>query len=100
MTDSFSFLRSLLIYSICVPLAIFLGYLMATPADFTTYTVLGFVLFMLILPFLLRWHHAWLIAAWNMTAVVFFLPGRPDVWMALAWISLLISGVQYILNRM
>ncbi len=98
-TAAFPLIRSLLIYSICVPLALVLGYLISTPYDFTSFTVVGLVLFFLLIPLLLRWHHIWLIAAWNMSVVLFFLPGRPLIWLPLAWISLLISVFHYILNR-
>jgi hypothetical protein len=98
-TAAFPLLRSLIIYSVCVPLALILGYLISTPYDFTSFTVVGLVLFLLLIPLLLRWHHVWLIATWNMSMVLFFLPGRPLVWLPLAWISLLISFVGYTLNR-
>src|SRR5437667_6865582 len=98
-TAAFPLFRSLLIYSICVPLALVLGYLITTPYDFTSFTVIGAVLFFLLIPLLLRWHHVWLIAAWNMSVVLFFLPGRPLLWLPLAWLSFLISIFQYILNR-
>src|SRR2546425_10081190 len=98
-TAAYSLFRSLLIYGICVPLALVLGYLISTPYDFTSFTVVGLVLFFLLVPLLLRWHHVWLIASWNMSVVLFFLPGRPVVWLLLAWISFGISVLQYILNR-
>src|SRR6266446_4708248 len=97
-TAAFPLFRSLLIYGICVPLALVLGYLISTPYDFTSFTVVGLVLFFLLVPLLLRWHHVWLIATWNMSIVLFFLPGRPLLWLVLAWISLLIAIVHYILN--
>src|SRR5438552_18874563 len=99
ITASFSLFRSLLIYSICVPLALVLGYLITTPYDFTSFTVVGAVLLFLLVPLLLRWHHIWLIAAWNMSVVLFFLPGHPLLWLPLAWTSLLIALLHYILNR-
>src|SRR6266404_7322671 len=98
-TAAVSLFRSLLIYSICVPLALVLGYLITTPYDFASFTVVGAVLLLLLVPLLLRWHQVWLFATWNMSAVLFFLPGRPLVWLVLAWISLLIAFVGYILNR-
>jgi len=98
-TAAVSLFRSLLIYSICVPLALMLGYLITTPYDFFSFTVVGAVLFLLLIPLLLRWHQVWLFATWNLSAVLFFLPGRPLVWLVLAWISLLIAFVGYILNR-
>src|SRR5690242_6731 len=98
-TAAFPFLRSLIIYSICVPLALILGYLISTPDEFTSFSIVGLVLFFLLLPLLLKWHHIWLIAAWNMSASLFFLPGHPLLWLPLAWVSLFISVVGYILNR-
>ncbi len=103
MTSTSSLLRSLLIYSICLPLAIFLGYIIAQEGNpiysITTYLGILPILFVLVLPLLLRWHHALLIASWNFGALLYFLPGRPDLWMAMAGLSLIISIVQYILNR-
>ena len=83
-TAALPLLRSLVIYSICVPLALVLGYLISTPYDLASFTVVGLVLFFLLIPLLLRWHHAWLIASWNMSVVLFFLPGHPVVWLPLA----------------
>ena len=103
MTSASSLLRSLLIYSICLPLAIFLGYLIAQEGNpiysLTTYVGILPILFVLALPLILRWHHGLLIASWNFGAVLFFFPGRPDLWMAMAALSLSISILQYILDR-
>src|SRR5215475_11158884 len=102
MTGASSLLRSLLIYSICLPLAIFLGYVIAQEGNpiYSISTYLGIVpiLFILVLPLLLRWHHGLLIASWNFGAVLYFLPGSPELWMAITGLSLLISIVQYILD--
>jgi hypothetical protein len=94
-------IRSLLIYAVILPLAVFLGYLLASdnPLNYGTMGGIGIVLFVLALPLFLRWHHAFLIVAWNIGAVLFFLPGRPDLWWAAAWLSLTISTIQYVLNR-
>lgn len=99
MTSASTLLRSVLLYSICLPMAVFLGYLLATPTDFTTYVTIGLVFTLLASPLFLRWHHIWLIASWNLGAVLFFLPGRPPPWMAMAAVSLFISVLQFILNR-
>jgi hypothetical protein len=98
MTGASTLIRSLLIYSICLPLAIFLGYLLATPLDLATFAVVGLVLFLLILPLLLKWHHVLLILWWNTNAVIFFLPGRPGLWLLLTWISFIIALLQFIIN--
>jgi hypothetical protein len=99
MSNASALFRSLLAYGICLPLAVFLGYLLATPQDFTTVGVVGSVVFVLAIPLLLRWHHFWLVAAWNVNAVVFLVPGKPPVWMALAALSLGVGILQYTLNR-
>ena len=65
MTSASSLLRSLLIYSICLPLAIFLGYLLAEPLTYSTFAGVGFVLFFLCIPLFLRWHHVMLAASWR-----------------------------------
>ena len=99
MSNATTLFRSLLIYGLCLPLAVFLGYLLAEPMDFSTVTVVVITLSVLTIPLLLRWHHAWLIATWNMTAMLFFLPGKPAVWMGLAAASFTICILQYALNR-
>lgn len=103
MTSASSILRSLLIYSICVPLALFLGYIIAQEGNpvynpFTYFAVVP-VLLLLALPLLLRWHHSLLIICWNLTAVLYFLPGHLDLWTGVAWLSLSLAVGQYILNR-
>ena len=99
MTNAPALFRSLLVYGICLPLAVVLGYLLATPLDFTSLGMVVIVFAVLAVPVLLRWHHVWLIALWNTTAVMFIVPGKPPVWMALAAISLGISILQYAINR-
>ena len=99
MSNASALFRSLLAYGICLPLAVFLGYLLATPLDFTTVGVVVGIVFVLAIPLLLRWHHFWLVAAWNASAVVFLVPGKPPFWMALAALSFGVSILQYTLNR-
>ena len=100
MTNTFSLFRSLVIYAICLPLAIWLGYLLATPYNLRE-TILTVVipLCLLSVPMLLRWHYPWMIACWNLDAILFFIPGRPAFWTLLIGVSLLISVLQYIMNR-
>ncbi len=99
MTSASSLFRSLLIYGSCLPLAVFLGYMLATPYDVETFSAVGIVVLILVTPLLLQWHHAWLIASWNTALTLVFLPGKPGAWLVLAWVSLGISILQYTLNR-
>lgn len=95
--------RSLVTYGMCVPVALFLGYVLANPElllVYRTQTILvGVLLMILVSPLFLKYHHPWLLASWNMSTVLFFLPGSPQLWMGLAAISLIIALLQYILNR-
>jgi hypothetical protein len=99
MSNAFSLFRSLIIYAVCLPLAISLGYLLATPDDFVSFAMVTLVLVSLALPLFLRWHHPLLVLTWNMAATAFFLPGSPSVWLVVCGISLTISVLQHALNK-
>src|SRR5271170_4054538 len=59
-------IRSLIIYAACIPLAVWIGYLLAAPADRSTFGYAGIMALILLTPILLRWHHLLLIAGWNL----------------------------------
>jgi hypothetical protein len=99
MTDRSSLLKALVIYAICLPLAIFLGYLLASPQDMSSEAVVGGLLAALAFPLLLRWHHAMLVLSWNMVAMAFFLPGRPPLFFPLCALSLLLAILHFVLHR-
>ena len=94
MTHPSVALRSILVYAICLPLAIILGYLLATPLTWTTFGAVGFVAFILVSPLLLRFHHPLLVLGWNFAMIIFFLPGAPLVWIPMVALSLGISIVR------
>jgi len=87
MTNASTSLRALLVYTAILPLALLIGYLMATPTDLSSMAVVGMVLVVLSIPLMLKWHRPILFLTWNMTAVLFFLPGRPQIWVAAAFLS-------------
>jgi hypothetical protein len=100
MSNALTIIRSLMIYGLCLPLAIVLGYLVPSISmDLTSFIIVLLVLLLPLVPLMLRWHHFLLIASWNLSAVLFFLPGRPNVWIFMTLISLLLSILQHILNR-
>jgi hypothetical protein len=99
MTNNTALARSMIIYGICLPLAIFLGYLITDPLDRTTDYTLAVVFFLLILPLLLRWYHTWMIVIWNMAVSFIFLPGLLPGWMPVAVIAFSVAVGHYILNR-
>ena len=92
--NSATLIRTLIIYAICVPLAVFLGYELTSPLARSTYYVLGLLVLALTFPVLLRWHHFLLFATWNLAAVLFFIHGQPPIWMLMVAISLGVSILQ------
>ena len=91
MSKDSSLFSGLLVFGICVPLAIFLGYLLATPLAPTSMVWIAMTLFLLLTPFLLKWHHEALIISWNLALVAFFLPGAPAVGFLVGGLSLIFS---------
>jgi hypothetical protein len=91
-------IRTLIIYAVCVPLAIWIGYLLAMPADRATFGYGGILALIFLTPILLRWHHFFLIAGWNFGMTIFFLPGSPPVWLLMTAISLGISVLHRTVN--
>jgi hypothetical protein len=91
--------KSLFIFVFCVPLAIVLGIMLATPLDRTTMIIVlsGFLL--LLTPFFLTSHHTFLILSWNAYINAFFLPGKPYIWMITTAVSILFLGLTVTLNR-
>ena len=99
MTNALAIIRSLIIYGLCLPLAIYLGYVVANPMDRMSFAVVVTVAALPLIPILLKWHHLLLIASWNMSMVLFFVQGAPYLWMAMTAISLLLTILQQILKR-
>jgi hypothetical protein len=99
MTNNPAIVRSLLVYIICLPLAILLGFLVSDPLDKHNVVMFGVGALLLLLPLLLRWYHAWLIAIWNMTVTFIYMPGLLPGWMPMACIAFAIAVGHYILNR-
>ena len=79
--------RSFIIFALCIPLAILLGVMLAEPLDSGTLMLLGSCFLLLLSPFLLKHYHAALLVTWNAYVTVFFLPGRPYLWMLLTLIG-------------
>ncbi len=99
MTNPISIIRSLIIYGLCIPLAIYLGYLLANPMDRVSFGFVIVALFLPLIPLLLRWHHVLLIVSWNMSVVLFFIPGSPYLWILMTALSLGLTALQHILKR-
>lgn len=98
MTANPRLVQSLLIYSITLPLAIVIGYMLGRP-DFGTFMLIGLVLVALAVPILLNWYHPLLALSWHSTAVAFFLKGRPPFWLVFTALSLLVMLLRKSIDR-
>jgi hypothetical protein len=91
--------RSLIVFAVCVTLAVWLGYLLATPLTYSQLAIYGLLGFILVFPILLRWHYPLMLVCWNMAAVAFFLPGSPSMALVMIAVSLGISILQRMISR-
>jgi hypothetical protein len=98
MSNAPAILRSLVIYAICVPLAVFVGYLLTDPLDYSTFAYAGIFGLVLVFPLLLRWHYALLVFSLNASIYLFFLKGNPDMWVVMVALSLGISLAERAMN--
>jgi hypothetical protein len=98
MNNAPAILRSLAIYAICVPLAVFVGYMLTDPMDYTTFAYAGILGMLLVFPLLLRWHYALLVFSFNASIYLFFLKGKPDMWVVMTALSLGISLAERAMN--
>src|SRR5882762_8457848 len=87
--------RAHLIMALCLPLAVLIGYFLAEPMESGSLAVVVFVMFVLAVPLLMKWHHPMLVLGWNTTMAFAFMPGQPYAWMLLAGTGLLFA----VLNR-
>lgn len=100
--NSPALLRSLIVYAICIPLAIIVGYSVTSISNYRDYQSIALVALLagvLIFPLLMKWHYQLLILSWSLPLVVFFLPGHPALFIPMVATSLTISVVDRILNR-
>jgi hypothetical protein len=99
MNNAAAIIRSLIIYGLCLPLAVYLGYILAMPMNRTSFAVVILVLALPLIPILMRWHHLLLILSWNMSMVLFFIQGSPYLWMFMTATSLFLTILQHVLKR-
>jgi hypothetical protein len=87
MANTFVASRAHVIWGVCLPLAILLGYLLADPVDSGSLAVFVLLAAVLCVPLLLKWHHPLLILTWNAAIMPSFFPGMMSLWMALAMVT-------------
>ena len=98
MTNPAAAMKMLITYAVCIPLAIFVGYLLTNPMDYGALGFLAFVLAALISPIFIKWHYPILIFGIGCPMIMFFLPGRPPMWQVVVAVSLSIAIVERTLS--
>jgi hypothetical protein len=105
MNNSAAILKALIMYAICIPLAILVGYVVVSLANAPNFSnlvligVIGVVALLLCAPVLLRWHHPLLVLSWGLPVTLFFLPGGPPVFLPVLALSLGISVLQRAIDK-
>lgn len=95
MASTFAVTRNHLIFGVCLPFAVLLGYLLADISDPVSRVVVAIAMAGLSFPLLIKWYHPLLILAWNTTAQVTFAPGSPTMWAFFSVVGLFFA----VLNR-
>lgn len=94
MASTFAVTRNHLIFGLCLPLAVLLGYMLADIDDPASRLVILVALAILAVPVLMRWYHPLLVLSWHMAAQP-ALPGNPQLWSLMALLGLAFA----VLNR-
>ena len=84
MANTYTVSRTHLIFGVCLPLAVLLGYLLADPLESSSLSVVVLVLAVLATPLLMKFYHPALVLSWNSAFYLPFLPGAPSLWSAFA----------------
>ncbi len=93
-------LKSLVVYALCLPIAILLGFLLGDPLSLSSLGIVAVLAFLLAFPFIIKWHYPLMLLSWNMSlSGLFFLPGSPSVWLLLVALSFAMAIVERALNR-
>jgi hypothetical protein len=87
MANTFVATRSHIIWGVCLPLAILVGYMLADPVDQGSLAVFVLLGSVLSVPLVLKWHHPLLILTWNAAIVPAIFPGTMSLWMALGLVT-------------
>ena len=98
MASSFTVGRSQLLFALCLPLAILLGYLLSDPLDRGNSLVALIMMGGLSIPLLMRGYHVALIFAWNAAITPVMLPGQPFLWVPLACLGLGFAVINRFVN--
>lgn len=91
--------KKFIILALVLPVAALLGYLLTGPLDYTSIAVYSLILAVILVPLVIQHHHALVILSLNATVDIFFLPGKPQLWMLIAMASVAVTFLGHILNK-
>lgn len=91
--------RTLLVFALCLPLAVLMGFMLSDPTASTNLMVVGMCFAVLLMPLILSFHHIALAWAAGAYINVFFMPGQLKLWMFCAGISFGISLLAFTLSK-
>ena len=101
MTNPAQAIRMLVTYAICVPLAIFMGFVMTEVGnnpDYTNLFYVGIVIAVLASPIFIKYHYPIMVFGLGCPMVCFFLKGHPPLSQVVVLLSLLIAVVERTVN--
>ena len=101
MTNPANAIRMLVTYAICIPLAIFMGFVMTevgNSPDYSNLFAIGIVIAVLASPIFIKWHYPILVFGIGCPMYVFFLKGSPPLWQVVVLISLGIAIIERAIN--
>ena len=87
------------LYALAIPMAIIVGVSIADPTTPKNLLALAMIFGLGLAPVILRFYYESLIVAWNSALVVFFLPGRPTLAMALVGLCVVMAIVNRAMIR-
>src|ERR1700733_2582427 len=88
---NFLALRMLVIFSVIIPAAIYVGYLLSNPYSMRGVGVVVLAFVLLLSPLLLKDHYVLPFIFWNTSFYCWFLPGSPPVWVLVSVLSVGLS---------
>jgi O-antigen ligase len=93
-------IKALIIYGLCIPLALFIGFQISDLAWATkeSLRIMGAIFAVLLIPVMLKWHRPILYFCINASIVVFLLPGSPKLGLVMVAISLMFSILHRIMQ--
>jgi hypothetical protein len=94
-------LRTLVVYAVILPLAIFIGWVTVDLAnwDRSSFAMFAAIAFVLLLPVLIKWHYPVMVFSWTTYITIFFMPGQPTLWMLMAGITFAMAILNRIMQR-